>query len=224
MHFEMRFYNVAQGRAQDMRARMVGDLRRIFSRNAVPMAGAWFVEAGVGLPRLAYIMAHEDHQAAASCWASFYADPDWHETRNRTNAGTELVERVETVTGVPFTEIKHSTLSAGDAPADELIYLSLVPGTMPQAIRLVAEELIPALSAAGGHLLGHFNVTSGFEMPCLALILRYPNSEARRAGGAFLESAEALSGGVVARLTRIPMAPIPQCQARPGLPPLPYDT
>lgn len=220
MHFEMRFYNVAQGRAEDMRARMVRDLTRIFKRNDVPMAGAWFVEAGEGLPRIAYIMAHESPESAAACWAGFYGDLDWHETRSRTNAGSELVERVEIAIGLPFAEIGPGEDVLSDAPADELVRLSLVPGTMPQAVALVSEHLIPALAKAGGQLLGHFNVTSGFEMPSLALIVRYPDAAARRAGGALLDTAAQLRGGPVARLARLPLAPIEHCRARPGLPPL----
>lgn len=220
MHFEMRFYNVAQGRGEDMRARMVQDLTRIFKGNGVPIAGAWFVEAGEGLPRIAYIMAHHSHESAAACWTGFYADPDWHETRSRTNAGSELVERVEIAMGVPFEEIRPGEDVRSDAPADELVRLSLVPGTVPEAVALVSEHLIPALAEVGGQVLGNFSVTSGLEMPSLALILRYPDAAARRAGGALLDSAAQLRGGPVARLARLPLAPIEPCWARPGLPPL----
>ena len=220
MHFEMRFYNVAQGRAEDMRARMVHDLARIFRRNDVPMAGAWFVEAGEGLPRIAYIMAHDSHDSAAACWAGFYGDPDWHETRSRTNAGSELVERVEIAMGVPFAEIGPGRDVQSDAPADELVRLSLVPGAMPETIALVSEHLNPALAEAGGQVLGHFNVTSGLEMPSLVLILRYPDAAARQAGGALLDSAAQLQGGPVVRLARLPLAPIEPYHAKPGLPSL----
>lgn len=218
MLFELRIYDVAIGRRADMEARMRDELARLFRRHEVPLAGAWMIEAGSRLPRFAYLTAHQSVEMHAACWAGFYGDPDWIEARERTNAGSELVERGEVIHGTPIDGASSQTKAGNGHVVDELVILDLYPGSAPRATTLLADTLVPEIEAMGGSLLGMMNITSGHPIPAFAVFLRWPSSLDHADRARVLDENKSLRGGDPIRsTTRLPLSPLRDFVARPGL-------
>lgn len=182
--YELRFYSVEAGRDRDMRGRVQNDLKWLFPRHDVRPVGSWSALAASALPLFVYITPFADFVERDRCWRGFYADPDWQEVRNRTNAGSELVEDFQIWFVRELIEWNH--LEAAPGAFDELVFFKTLVGKSGAAGRALCESELPALERAGASVHGAFDVVSGGALPGAVAFLRWPDWETRRLGLAAL--------------------------------------
>lgn len=188
--FELRFYSVEAGRDGDMRDRVRNDLKWLFPRHGIRPAGGWSALAAPELPLFVYITPFKNMIERDRCWGGFYSDPDWQKVRNRTNAGSELVEDYK----IWFVRELMEWRQPAAAPdgLDELVFFKTLIGKSGAAGQALRESELPALDRAGASVQGAFDVVSGGTLPGSLAFLRWPNWETRRAGLASLADDPAL--------------------------------
>lgn len=189
--YELRFYSVEAGRDRDMRARVKNDLKWLFPRHGIRPAGGWSALAAPELPLFIYITPFADMIERDRCWTGFYTDPDWQEVRNRTNAGSELVEDYQ----IWFVRelVGWKEPPATQDGLDELIFFKTLVGKSAAAGSALRESELPALERAGAAVHGAFDVVSGGTLPGSIVFLRWPDWETRRMGLAALAGDAALA-------------------------------
>ena len=177
--YELRFYKVAPGRDGDMRRRVQNDLAWLFPRHGIRPIASWSAIAGHTLPMFIYLTPWPSMEARNRHWGGFYSDPDWQEVRNRTNAGSELVEDYEIYF---LREARPFQVPAGGASGIDEVMLqqTLVGKSLAVADAMNGYER-EALSRAGGDLFGAFDVLSGGKMPALFNVIHWPEPADRLA-------------------------------------------
>lgn len=184
--YELRFYQVEQGREGDMIARVQQDWNVLFPRHGVRPMGCWTAVSAKTLPMFVYITPFADMATRERCWAGFYADRDWHEARTRTNAGSELVERYDIcfVRGIG----EWSLPAARPGEIDEIVLYQTLVGKGGLAGQALLHSETPAAMRAGATPIGHFDVINGIELPGAVSFLRWPDWETRKASVAAIEN------------------------------------
>lgn len=189
--YELRFYSVEAGRDRDIRGRVQNDLKWLFPRHGIRPAGGWSALAAPELPLFIYITPFENMIERDRCWGGFYSDPDWQEVRNRTNAGSELVEDYQIWFVRELTQ--WTSVAATPDSLDELVFFKTLVGKSGGAGQALRESELPALERAGAVVQGAFDVVSGGTLPGSIAFLRWPNWETRSAGMAGLMDDTALA-------------------------------
>lgn len=173
--YELRFYNVEKGRDADMKDRVKNDWPEIFQRHKIKPIGCWSAVAADSLPKFVYIMPWESMAQRNQHWAGFYSDPQWHEVRERTNAGSELVEDYEI-----FFLKAHGTwdpVKTNPEHLDEVIFHRAMVGKAIQVKESMLNTEIPAFVRAGAHSFSSFDVLSGRALPAVINFLRWNSME-----------------------------------------------
>jgi len=94
--FEMRTYYAAPGRLDDLQARFRDHTLKLFDKHGLTNIGYWTpIENSDN--KLIYVLAFPSAEAKAAAWKAFFADPEWHKVRKRTQANGRLVTKVESV-------------------------------------------------------------------------------------------------------------------------------
>jgi hypothetical protein len=188
--FELRFYNVAPGRDADMRARAQNDLKWLFPRHGVRPLACWSAIAAPSLPLFVYITPFKDMNERNQCWGGFYSDPDWQEVRNRTNAGSELVEHFEIyfVRALSTWQPK----APSDGTLDEILFQRTLVGKSLASSQALIDSETAALERAGASVMGHFDVISGRTLPSAVSFLQWQDWQARRTAEQALEKDDVL--------------------------------
>lgn len=107
--FEIRTYVASSGKLEALKTRFRDHTIRIFNRHNMTSIAYWQPADGSGANNtLTYILAHDSREAAAKNWAAFNADPEWVRIRNESNAGGNIVARVDSYFANPsdFSPIK----------------------------------------------------------------------------------------------------------------------
>jgi hypothetical protein len=107
MIYELRTYRIPPGRMPDILNRFETVTMRLFQKHGIEVVGFWTVAgeehlvaaAGARTTRpdpneLVYLCRFRDAAACESAWASFRQDPEWLETRKRTEANGPIVAEV----------------------------------------------------------------------------------------------------------------------------------
>jgi hypothetical protein len=188
--FELRFYNVAPRRDAHMRARAQNDLKWLFPRHGVRPLGCWSAIAAPSLPMFVYITPFKDMNERNQCWSGFYSDPDWQEVRNRTNAGSELVENFEIYFVRALSAWKPKP--EGDSSLDEILFQRTLVGKSLASSQALIDSETAALQRAGASALGHFDVMSGRTLPSTVSFLQWTDWQSRRNAEQALEKDEML--------------------------------
>ncbi|MFA5548984.1 MAG: NIPSNAP family protein [Porticoccaceae bacterium] len=176
--FELRFYNLAEGRDADMRRRVREDLAWLFPRHGIrPLAG-WSALAAPALPMFIYLTPWRNMVERNCCWAGFYADPAWQEVRNRTNAGSELVTDYEIFFLRGMSPWR--ALASDGGELDEVVIQRTLVGKGLASAAALRERELPALEQAGAQVQGAFDVLSGCRLPAAISVLRWRDWDARR--------------------------------------------
>lgn len=184
---ELRLYEVAPGRMDDMLARYRGPLRELFARHGIEVAGAWHADFGPRAPLFIYLMHWPSLEARSQAWGGFYADPQWARVRNETNAGSELVERYDLNFLSPITPLSIDTLE----PMQELeLHLCQVSIGASAAARQWLQAQAPlVLRASGGQLLGAYECMTGNDLPSACAFVGWRDTQARRNASSVLSVA-----------------------------------
>lgn len=173
---ELRLYSVEPGRTRDMERRVQQDLRTVFPRHGIRPLGGWSVMAGPGTPLFVYLTPFRHMHERSSKWASFYADPAWHEVRARTNAGSELVERYE----ILFLRAVRDWPAPAPGGLVEMVVQQVAMGQTAAVRKAILEDAVPSWQAAGASVCGVYDILSGRPLPSCVFFLAWPDAQARQ--------------------------------------------
>jgi hypothetical protein len=181
---ELRIYRVAVGRAQDMEARVQGDLSTLFPKHGIrPLAG-WSTMVSPVSPSFIYLTPWANMNQRSASWAGFYSDPEWAAVRSRTNGASELVESYE----ILF--VRAIIPWAGQAEVcafSELIIQNCAIGKTMAVNTELKDHTVPILAAEGARVQGVFDMMSGRPLPTLAYLVGWDSLEQRSAAMARLD-------------------------------------
>lgn len=188
MLYELRMYNIHEGRMNDLQNRLIG-MPPLFEKHGFPTPlGQWSVTAGEGMPLYVWMLGWKDLEQRTKCFGSLYVDPAWHRYRDDTNGPREMLKSYNLIfmQGTPTLEaIRAQAKGAGKEPADsvqELRLMRAIPGRTVQFHSAMVEAELPAVTRAGGRMLGAFDVMSGFPGPAVMQFISWPDGTARDEG------------------------------------------
>jgi NIPSNAP len=184
-HFELRIYSVAPSRAIDMEKRVESDLRALFPKHGIrPLAG-WSTIVSPVSPAFIYLTPWLTMNERSASWAGFYSDPEWAEVRERTNAGSELVESYE----IMFVRaVKPWEAPSAETAFFELVIQSTAVGKTSAALAELNENVLPILKREGAVILGVFDLISGRPLPALIFFIGWDSLEQRSTAHAKLDA------------------------------------
>jgi hypothetical protein len=194
MLFELRFYEIVQGRVADELALVhavacapipgtgVGtDRPSLWDKAGISLRGIWLVTTGHRLPRLCYLLAWNSVADRERGFPSFWADPDWRALKAKSPG--LLVERIEDWLLSP----NNAWLATLDDPRDqelgaihELAILRSMDGRDTEAERTLSRSILPHIRANRGRVLGAFEICVGARLPATVLFLAWSSFEARQ--------------------------------------------
>lgn len=94
MIYELRIYHCVPGKLPALLDRFATATLRIWERHGIRQAGFWTVGIGASNQVLYYLLAWESLAERERKWGAFATDPEWLETRKRTEADGQIVARV----------------------------------------------------------------------------------------------------------------------------------
>jgi hypothetical protein len=107
--FELRTYTCLPGRLPNLTTRFKDHTLKLFEKQGMENI-VYFnsIEKDGAQPKLVYLLAHKNEEAATKSWAAFRADPVWIEARDASEKDGKIVEKVESVylTPLSFSKIK----------------------------------------------------------------------------------------------------------------------
>lgn len=173
--FELRCYHIAAGRMPDMLNRLQNDLLPLFQKHGILMECAWESQTSEGIPLFAYLVKYSSYDARTSSWNAFYSDPQWHEARARTNAGSDLVTRTDLypLRAHVWTE------SAVEARHLDLLLVSVPIGKTTDVVEELRATTPDSLAEHEGACAFVFEHLFGVGLPALMVAVRSgPNETA----------------------------------------------
>lgn len=187
--YELRLYQVAPGRMRHMEARVQQDLSTIFPRHGIRPVGGWRVVAGPNAPLYIYLTPFRHMQQRTEAWAGFYADPAWAECRNRTNGGSELVQRYDILLlrAIAGWDNEAAVADGEPAPLMEMVMQQVAVGQTMAVRAELLEGSLPVLREAGATVHGVFEVMSGGAMPAVVTFVGWRDLEQRELAMAALD-------------------------------------
>ncbi|WP_374406252.1 NIPSNAP family protein [Pelagerythrobacter sp.] len=190
---ELRLYEVVAGRTPDIAARFE-KLPALFSRHGIACRGHWHSLAGGNATTFVYLMEYADFAERDDRWGGFYVDADWHRLRAETNAGEEMVDRIDTLFLRPH---RLATVPGEAAPGlSELLVLKVSVGQQAVADEFLEQFYLPRIAAAGGTVDMLSNVVSGCEMPAIAMKIGWPDAASWMDGRLALERSDELNSAI----------------------------
>jgi hypothetical protein len=155
MLYELRAYRVADGRMDEEIARALGTILPeaegglgLFARYGVPRpVGMWRALTGPHLPSVLFLYPWDSAQQRARAFESFGEDPAWLRYRAATNAGSEIVDRMD--------DLLLTGPEPGALPSDALYEFTWEPP--PAGAAVAIGPLVPLCGARPGplHVLAH---------------------------------------------------------------------
>lgn len=107
--FELRTYHCLPGKLEDLNARFRDHTRKLFEKHGMVNVVYWHTVPQDGTqPKLVYLLAHKNEEAAKASFDAFRKDPEWVKARDASEANGKIVEKVESVylTPLDFSAIK----------------------------------------------------------------------------------------------------------------------
>jgi len=94
--YELRLYQVNEGKMDALRARFGNHTDAIFKRHNMKSIGYWSPEDAPSSQNLfIYILEHPSRQEAEKNWAAFQADPEWKKVKAESEANGPLVDHID---------------------------------------------------------------------------------------------------------------------------------
>jgi len=180
MFYELRRYRIAAGQMPLMHHRMQKVLMPLFQRCGIPRpVGVWEATAGPRLPLFVWMLRWPDHQTRDAAWASFY--PAWGPARLASLDGPEFVVR----TGISLLKPWPGTPETGSLMGDGIdeLWIQNVAVTHAATARdsfLGVDRTV--LAAHGAVMKAGFDFMVGDELPQNAVLLSWPDQDARAQG------------------------------------------
>lgn len=98
MVYEQRTYVIPEGRMPDILDRFESTTFGLFERHGIEVVGFWIRTDAC---ELVYLCRFESEAAMEAAWGAFRSDPEWVETRERTEANGPIVGEIISRTLVP---------------------------------------------------------------------------------------------------------------------------
>lgn len=184
--YELRWYEVAAGRMDDLHARMRDIVPPIFARNGIPAPRAiWEAISGPRLPAYLYLLRWPDMRARELAFDRQYADRDRPPTRDA--HGREITTRIHLSFLRPadcwqaFAERGIVATGATVGGLHELTIQRVANRRLGEAEAALRETDLPVLAGNGARILGVFEGWVGLPRPSLVHILAWPDLATRAA-------------------------------------------
>lgn len=206
MVFEYQFYQANDGRLDEEveRMREVAILgapqvpngppvfkESLFDRYGIPRPlGAWTAISGPRQPLFGYIVRWNSLAERDAAFPPFWADPLWHAVRSRTDAGSPLVDRIDTWLMNPSSVWAAVRKDGPDTPVGgvhEMRIHHTRAGYAHYLSAALAEIELPQCQAFGAVVLGVFDVVIGPKMPAIISFIAWPDYEAQQRARARLD-------------------------------------
>lgn len=94
MIYELRVYRCLPGRLPALIKRFETDTLRIWHKHGIVQAGFWTTVIGESNNDLTYLIRWESLADREAKWASFGADPEWHEARDRSEKDGPIIANI----------------------------------------------------------------------------------------------------------------------------------
>jgi len=107
--FELRTYHCLPGKLEDLKVRFRDHTRKLFERHGMTNVVYWQTVPRDGTqPKLVYLLAHKNEEAAKASFDAFRKDPEWVKVRDASEANGKIVEKVESMylTALDFSPLK----------------------------------------------------------------------------------------------------------------------
>lgn len=92
MIYELRTYQVVPGKMKELNDRFANITIRLFEKHGMKVIGFWETAIGEATTtELIYMLAFEDLGHYQRAWDAFITDPEWQETKRRTEVDGPLV-------------------------------------------------------------------------------------------------------------------------------------
>ena len=107
--FELRTYHCPPGKLENLKARFRDHTRKLFEKHGMTNVVYWHTVPQDGSqPKLVYLLAHKNEEAAKASFDAFRKDPDWVKVRDASEVNGKIVEKVESVflTPLDFSPLK----------------------------------------------------------------------------------------------------------------------
>jgi hypothetical protein len=153
----------------DMHGRLRVYLKYLFERHDIPAFPYWECIERAEAPLFVYLVNWRSWAHRARAWQTFYQDPDWLEARTRTNAGSNLVTRLD------VSILRTIVPPAPDLGSAQNMTIVDVPvGEVPVAIKNLQTFMVESRSAVGGL----FEMIFGGNLPRLVVFSRSEDEHA----------------------------------------------
>lgn len=181
-YYELRLYRCHHGRIPDMVQRMTRDVLPLFEKNGIGRPLIHFTSpAGPRAPLYGYILRWDDLDRRMQAFRSFYADPDWHAQRALSNAGSQMVDRMDISILRPEGAIGNFEGTDGLFPGLlELRLQDVMPRDATAAIAAWTGTDLPFLTSRGAILFGTFSTWFGARLPQIVSLLAWPDIGTRQ--------------------------------------------
>ncbi len=214
MIYELRLYSVVPGRIDVCYERFEKHLPALFARHGIRNTGRWTATAGPNGPMFVYLMAYRDLAEREGQWNSFYTDPEWFDIRSATQGDEEAVERFD----LYFLKANPSWTPDAARSAEriggthDLILAEIALGKNAAANTFLAETYLPCLQRAGAEIMLVADFISGPALPKLALMIAWPDGNARTEGWRRINLDPDLREAITAQRQRIGRAALGQTE------------
>jgi hypothetical protein len=107
--FELRTYTCHPNKLPNLLERFSKHTCKLFTNAGMTNIAYWTsLPADTAQPKLIYLLAHKDKDAAKNSWDSFRKNPEWIKARDASEANGLIVERVESILlkPLPFSTIR----------------------------------------------------------------------------------------------------------------------
>lgn len=177
--YELRIYAIEPGRLPDMARRFRDDVSKLFPRHKIRVVGSWTAAAGPKMPAFVYLMRWSSLEERTAAFSTFVADPDWHEARSRTNAGSELVEHydIQFLKALDSSGISEPMALDGSGVFELALHPSM-NGRLPKMRDSLLKYELAAASRAGGKVVGAFEAITGPRLPGVVSLTRWGSAAA----------------------------------------------
>ncbi|MBC56563.1 MAG: hypothetical protein CL814_06465 [Confluentimicrobium sp.] len=192
--YELRIYTIAVGRTQDMADRFRNDLSVLFPRHGVRIVGSWTAFSGPQIPTFVYLMRWVSLEERDAAFAGFVQDPDWQEARDRTNAGSELVEHFDIRFMRALTEPQIA--APMDLSAGGIYELTLQPSANGRTADMQEDFISHDLATrarCGGTLNAVFLAMTGPRLPLMVSLMHWPDAQTHAAALSRVDADPALT-------------------------------
>ena len=107
--FELRTYHCLPGKLETLNTRFRDHTRKLFEKHGMTNVVYWHTVPQDGTqPKLVYLLAHKNEEAAKASFDAFRKDPEWVKVRDASEANGKIVEKVESVylTALDFSPLR----------------------------------------------------------------------------------------------------------------------